>query len=151
MTQREVLHSPTSPTTTIAFSCATSSATGRPPSGIVSFPTRSSSTRSSAVSDSENEKLGIRDYTIRVAKMPMTWVARALETDQTRGVMKAVIDAENDRILGFAMLGMEGGEIAGAVQIAMMGDLPYTVLRDGVFSHPTLMEALNNLFSNFEE
>ena len=59
--------------------------------------------------------------------MPMTWVARALETDQTRGVMKAVIDAENDRILGFAMLGMEGGEIAGAVQIAMMGDLPYTV------------------------
>lgn len=84
---------------------------------------------------------------IRVASMPMSWVARALETDETVGLMKAVVDAETDAILGFAMLGIDAGEVAGAVQIAMMGGLPYTALRDGVFSHPTTLESLNNLFS----
>lgn len=88
-------------------------------------------------------------YDIRVAKIPMTWVARALETDETRGLMKAVVDSGTDRILGFAMLGMQGGEIAGAVQIAMMAGLPYTALRDAPFAHPTLVESLNNLFSSF--
>jgi pyruvate/2-oxoglutarate dehydrogenase complex dihydrolipoamide dehydrogenase (E3) component len=48
------------------------------------------------------------------------------------------------------MLGMQGGEIAGAVQVVMMADLPYTLLRDGAFAHPTLMESLNNLFVSFE-
>lgn len=90
-------------------------------------------------------------HDIRVAAIPMSWVARALETDETTGLMKAVVDAATERILGFAMLGMQGGEIAGAVQLAMMGNLPYTKLRDGVFSHPTLMEALNTLFSSFRE
>ena len=90
-------------------------------------------------------------HDIRVAAIPMSWVARALETDETAGMMKAVVDAATERILGFAMLGMQGGEIAGAVQLAMMGNLPYTTLRDGVFSHPTLMEALNTLFSSFRE
>jgi pyruvate/2-oxoglutarate dehydrogenase complex dihydrolipoamide dehydrogenase (E3) component len=89
-------------------------------------------------------------YSVRVAKMPMTWVARALETDETRGLVKAVVDARTDRILGFTMLGMQGGEIAGAVQIVMTAELPYTILRDGAFAHPTLMESLNNLFVNFE-
>jgi len=88
---------------------------------------------------------------IRVASMPMSWVARALESDDSFGLMKAVVDAETDRILGFGMIGMQAGEIAGAVQIAMMGGLPYTALRDGVFSHPTLMEALNNLFASFKD
>ncbi len=83
---------------------------------------------------------------IRVAKMPMSWVARALEVDETRGFMKAIVDNETDRILGFSMVGIEAGEIAGAVQIAMMGGLPFTALRDGTFSHPTLLESLNNLF-----
>ncbi len=84
---------------------------------------------------------------IRVAKLPMTSVARALETDETRGFMKAVVDAETKQILGAAVLGIEGGEIMSAIEIAMMGKLPYTALRDGVFAHPTLAESLNNLFT----
>jgi pyruvate/2-oxoglutarate dehydrogenase complex dihydrolipoamide dehydrogenase (E3) component len=83
---------------------------------------------------------------IRVAKLPMTSVARALETDETRGFMKAVVDAETNQILGAAVLGVEGGEVMAAFEIAMMGKLPYTALRDGVFAHPTLVESLNNLF-----
>jgi pyruvate/2-oxoglutarate dehydrogenase complex dihydrolipoamide dehydrogenase (E3) component len=83
---------------------------------------------------------------IRVAKLPMTRVARALEVDETRGFMKAVVDADSGSILGAAVLGLEGGEIAALLQLAMMGGLPYTRLRDGMFSHPTLAEALNNLF-----
>ncbi|MBA3339481.1 MAG: mercuric reductase [Gemmatimonadaceae bacterium] len=84
---------------------------------------------------------------VRVAKLPMTSVARALEVDETRGLMKAVVDAETRQILGATVLGLEGGEIATLFQLAMMGKLPYTALRDGVFSHPTLAEALNNLFT----
>jgi pyruvate/2-oxoglutarate dehydrogenase complex dihydrolipoamide dehydrogenase (E3) component len=83
---------------------------------------------------------------IRVAKLPMTHVARALEVDETRGFMKAVVDAKSNQILGAAILGIEGGEIMSAVEIAMMGKLPYTALRDGTFAHPTLAESLNNLF-----
>ncbi len=84
---------------------------------------------------------------IKVAKMPMKYVARALETDETRGFMKAIVDAVSGQILGCAILGIEGGEIMSAIQLAMMGKLPYTVLRDAVFAHPTLMESLNNLFT----
>ena len=87
---------------------------------------------------------------IRVAKMPMTYVARALETDETRGFMKAVVDASTGQILGAAVLGIEGGEIMSQLEIAMMGKLPYTVLKDAVFAHPTLAESLNNLFGHFE-
>ena len=87
---------------------------------------------------------------IRVAKMPMSYVARALEVDETRGFMKAIVDAQSDQILGFTALGIEGGEIMSAVEIAMMGKLPYTTLRDATFAHPTLMESLNNLFGSFE-
>jgi pyruvate/2-oxoglutarate dehydrogenase complex dihydrolipoamide dehydrogenase (E3) component len=83
---------------------------------------------------------------IRVARLPMTHVARALEVDETRGFMKAVVDAETNQILGAAILGIEGGEIMSALEIAMMGKLPYTALRDGTFAHPTLAESLNNLF-----
>ena len=87
---------------------------------------------------------------IKVAKMPMSYVARALEMDESRGLMKAVVDADTAQILGCAVLGIEGGEIMSALEIAMMGKLPYTALRDGIFAHPTLMESLNNLFSSFE-
>jgi pyruvate/2-oxoglutarate dehydrogenase complex dihydrolipoamide dehydrogenase (E3) component len=83
---------------------------------------------------------------IRVAKLPMTSVARALEVDETRGLMKAVVDSATNQILGAAILGIEGGEVMSALEIAMMGKLPYTALRDGVFAHPTLAESLNNLF-----
>ncbi len=88
---------------------------------------------------------------IRVAKLPMSSVARAIEVDETRGFMKAIVDAQTDQILGCAVLGIEGGEIMSAVQIAMLGKLPYTVLRDGVFAHPTLAESLNNLFMGLDE
>jgi pyruvate/2-oxoglutarate dehydrogenase complex dihydrolipoamide dehydrogenase (E3) component len=83
---------------------------------------------------------------IRVAKLPMTSVARALEVDETRGFIKAIVDSETNQILGAAVLGIEGGEVMAALEIAMMGKLPYTALRDGVFAHPTLAESLNNLF-----
>jgi pyruvate/2-oxoglutarate dehydrogenase complex dihydrolipoamide dehydrogenase (E3) component len=95
---------------------------------------------------SEREARGQgRNY--RVAKMPMSNVPRALEMDETRGMMKAVVDADTDRILGCAILGIEGGEIMSMIHIAMMGKLPYTALRDGPFAHPTLAESLNKLFA----
>jgi pyruvate/2-oxoglutarate dehydrogenase complex dihydrolipoamide dehydrogenase (E3) component len=87
---------------------------------------------------------------IRVAKVPMKSVARALETDETRGFLKAVVDADTEQILGAAALGIEGGEIAAMLEIAMMGRLPFTALRDGIFSHPNLAESLNTLFTHFE-
>jgi pyruvate/2-oxoglutarate dehydrogenase complex dihydrolipoamide dehydrogenase (E3) component len=92
-----------------------------------------------------------RDLKIRVAKMPMSYVARALEVDETRGFLKAIVDAGSGQILGAAVLGLEGGEVMSMLQLAMMGKLPFTTLRDGVFSHPSLSESLNNLFleSNF--
>jgi pyruvate/2-oxoglutarate dehydrogenase complex dihydrolipoamide dehydrogenase (E3) component len=88
---------------------------------------------------------------IRVAKMTMSYVARALEVDETRGFMKAIVDADTEQILGCAVLGLEGGEIMAQLQIAMMGNLPYTVLRDATFAHPTLAESLNNLFTGMDE
>ena len=91
-----------------------------------------------------------RNKKIRVAKMPMTYVARALEVDESRGFMKAIVDTDSGQILGAAILGIEGGEIMAMIQLAMMGNLPYTLLRDGVFAHPTLAESLNNLFTHFE-
>jgi len=70
-----------------------------------------------------------------------------LEVDETRGIMKVVVDGETEEILGAAILGIEGGEIASAIQIAMMGNLSYKRLKEGIFAHPTLAESLNNLFS----
>jgi pyruvate/2-oxoglutarate dehydrogenase complex dihydrolipoamide dehydrogenase (E3) component len=87
---------------------------------------------------------------VRVARLPMTAVARALEVDETRGFMKAIVDAETDQILGAAVLGLEGGELMAMLQLAMMGRLSYTSLRDAVFAHPTLAESFNNLFTRFE-
>jgi pyruvate/2-oxoglutarate dehydrogenase complex dihydrolipoamide dehydrogenase (E3) component len=86
-------------------------------------------------------------YNIQVYKMPMNYVARALEVDESRGLMKAVVDTESGQILGGALLGIEGGEMMAVLQMAMMGKLAYPVLKDAVFAHPTLAEAFNNLFS----
>jgi pyruvate/2-oxoglutarate dehydrogenase complex dihydrolipoamide dehydrogenase (E3) component len=83
---------------------------------------------------------------IRVAKLPMAHVAKAIQFGETRGFMKAIVDADTSQILGCAILGMEGGEVMTVLQVAMMGKLPYTVIRDGIFAHPTLAESLNNLF-----
>jgi pyruvate/2-oxoglutarate dehydrogenase complex dihydrolipoamide dehydrogenase (E3) component len=99
---------------------------------------------------SENEARA-QGYNVRIASMPMSSVARALEMDEPRGLMKAVIDGDTDQILGFAMLGIWAGEIMSLVQIAMLGQLPYTALQNAVFAHPTLAEALNNLFGNVGE
>ena len=85
-------------------------------------------------------------YEVKIAKLPVEQIARAIEVDETRGVMKAVVDGESDQILGAAVLGIDGGEISSAIQIAMMGDLTYRDLKDGVFAHPTTAESLNNLF-----
>jgi pyruvate/2-oxoglutarate dehydrogenase complex dihydrolipoamide dehydrogenase (E3) component len=88
---------------------------------------------------------------VRVARMPMNYVARALEMDESRGLIKAVVDCNSDRILGGAVLGIEGGEIMAALQVAMMGHLPFTALREGIFAHPTLAECFNNLFGYLED
>ena len=98
------------------------------------------------MSETESREQGRQ---VRVAKMPMNYVARALEVDEPRGFMKAIVDSKSGQILGAAVLGIEGGEIMSQLQIAMMGKLPYTALKDGVFAHPTLAESLNNLFGNF--
>ena len=89
-------------------------------------------------------------HDIRVATLPMDYVARALEVDESRGLMKAIVDADTGQILGAAILGIEGGEIVAVLQMAMMGQVPYTALRDAVFAHPTLAESLNNLFMTLD-
>lgn len=83
---------------------------------------------------------------IQTASMPMAYVARALETDETKGLMKAVVHTETGQILGFTCLGIEGGEVMSIVQTAMMGKLRWEVLRDAVYAHPTLAESLNNVW-----
>ncbi|MDQ3612715.1 MAG: mercuric reductase [Chloroflexota bacterium] len=100
------------------------------------------------MSEQEAKEQGVP---FRVAEIQMSSVARALETDETRGMMKAIVHAETRMILGAAVLGIEGGEVMSMIQIAMMGDLPYTRLREGVFAHPNLSEALNSLFGSFRE
>lgn len=94
----------------------------------------------------EAEAVG-KGLDIEVAKMPMSHVARALEMDEARGFMKAIVDARTKQILGAAVLGIEGGEIMAMLEVAIMGRLPYSALRDGIFAHPTLAESLNNLFA----
>ena len=85
---------------------------------------------------------------VRVFTMPMNNVARALEVDESRGFMKAVVDRATDRIVGFAALGIEGGELMAIVEVAMMGGVTASTLREAVFAHPTLAESLNNLFAD---
>ena len=87
---------------------------------------------------------------VRVAKLPMTSVARAMETGRSRGFMKVLVDPQTEEILGAAILGEDGGEVMSMVQLAMMGKLKYTVLHHAILAHPTLAESLNNLFNNFQ-
>ncbi len=90
-------------------------------------------------------------YNIRIAKMPASSVARAYETGDDRGLLKIIVDADTEQILGAAILLAEGGEVAAIVQTAMMAKLPYPVLRDAVWAHPTWAESLNNIFFKWEE
>lgn len=87
---------------------------------------------------------------VRVATLAMASVDRAVEVGETRGRMKAVVDADTGQILGCAILGVDGGELMAMIQIAMMGGVPASRLRDAIFTHPTLAEALNNLFSSYQ-
>jgi len=88
---------------------------------------------------------------IRVAKLPMSHVARAREVGETRGFMKAIVEADSGQILGGAILGLEGGEVMAVLQVAMMGRVPFTAIKEGVFAHPTLAESLNNLFMTLDD
>jgi pyruvate/2-oxoglutarate dehydrogenase complex dihydrolipoamide dehydrogenase (E3) component len=84
----------------------------------------------------------------RLFKLPMAAVMRTRTLSETRGFMKALVDVESDRILGFTVFGVDGGELMGSVQIAMIAGLPYTALRDAILAHPTLQEGLVALFSS---
>lgn len=86
----------------------------------------------------------------KVAKLPMTYVARAIETGDTRGFMKAIVDADTKQILGATILGPEGGEIMTMLQLAMMGGITYEQIRYCVFAHPLYAESLNNLFMSLD-
>lgn len=81
-----------------------------------------------------------------VAKLPMAHVARAIETGQTRGFMKAIVDKKTKQILGATIIGEQGGEIMSIIQMAMMGKITYEEIRYTIFAHPLYAESLNNLF-----
>jgi pyruvate/2-oxoglutarate dehydrogenase complex dihydrolipoamide dehydrogenase (E3) component len=88
-----------------------------------------------------------RNIAYRVASLPMAAVLRTRTLSETRGFMKVLIDGQSDRILGFAAIGPEAGELMGTVQVAMLSGQPYTTLRDAVFAHPTMTEGLKSLFA----
>src|SRR5262249_38072671 len=84
----------------------------------------------------------------RLFKIPMEAVMRASTLSETRGFLKALVEVNGDRILGFTGFGVGAGEILSSVQIAMLAGLPYTALRDAILTHPTLVEGLIPLFSS---
>jgi pyruvate/2-oxoglutarate dehydrogenase complex dihydrolipoamide dehydrogenase (E3) component len=88
---------------------------------------------------------------IKVARMPVSSIARAIETGETRGMLKAVVDADSEEILGAAILAPEGGELMSMFELAMMGKLRYSTLEDAVFAHPAYAESLNTLWGHFEQ
>jgi pyruvate/2-oxoglutarate dehydrogenase complex dihydrolipoamide dehydrogenase (E3) component len=77
---------------------------------------------------------------LKVGKIPMAWVARAIERGETSGLMKIIIDAETDRVLGATVLGAEGGELVQILGTLMLAGAPYTLLKGAVYIHPTLAE-----------
>jgi pyruvate/2-oxoglutarate dehydrogenase complex dihydrolipoamide dehydrogenase (E3) component len=81
-----------------------------------------------------------KGYKLKIGSIPMSYVARAIERDETAGFMKVIVDASNDRILGAAILAVEGGELIHVLYTLMLGNLPYTLLKGAVFIHPTLAE-----------
>ncbi len=96
------------------------------------------------LSETEAKTLGI-SYTL--AKLPMSGVLRTRTLSETRGFLKVLIEPESERILGFAALGVNAGEMLPAIQLAMTANLPYTLLRDGILTHPTIAEGLIPLFN----
>jgi pyruvate/2-oxoglutarate dehydrogenase complex dihydrolipoamide dehydrogenase (E3) component len=96
------------------------------------------------LSEVEAQRQGIP---VRVAKLPMDNVLRTQATDEIRGFMKALVSASDDRILGFAMIGSDAGEVTAVVQTAMLANMPYSTLRDSVITHLTVAEGLGSLLS----
>jgi pyruvate/2-oxoglutarate dehydrogenase complex dihydrolipoamide dehydrogenase (E3) component len=94
----------------------------------------------------ENEARA-KGLNIKVATMPASYVARARENDDTRGLLKVIVNADDRKILGAAMLISGGGELMSIVQMAMTGGVTYDAVRDGMYAHPTFAESLNNLFA----
>jgi pyruvate/2-oxoglutarate dehydrogenase complex dihydrolipoamide dehydrogenase (E3) component len=97
------------------------------------------------LNESEARAEGI-DY--RLAKIPVGAVLRTRTLSETRGFLKALVDTQSDRILGFTAFGPEAGELMSVVQVAMLAGMPYTGLRDGILTHPTMAEGLTVLFAN---
>ena len=97
------------------------------------------------LSEAEAKSRGI---SYRLAKIPMAGVLRTRTLSETRGFMKVLIDTRSDRILGFIVFGVEAGEIMASVQVAMIAGLPYTSLRDAIFTHPTMLEGLISVFAD---
>jgi pyruvate/2-oxoglutarate dehydrogenase complex dihydrolipoamide dehydrogenase (E3) component len=95
------------------------------------------------LNESEAREKGIA---YRVASVPMDAAWRAWTISEKRGFMKTLIDADTDRILGFTAFGAEAGELMSTVQLAMLAGVPYTVLRDAMFAHPTMTEGLKAVF-----
>src|SRR5258706_11103227 len=97
------------------------------------------------MSETEAQAQGIA---YRLFKVPMETNQGARPLSESRGFVKALVEADSDRILGFTAFGVGAGETLAAVQIAMIAELPYTALRDAVLTHPTLVEGLMSLFSS---
>jgi len=97
------------------------------------------------LNEKEAKAIGI---SYRLFKIPLEQVLRALTLSETRGFLKALVEVNGDRILGFTAFAVDGGEIMASVQTAMMAGLPYTALRDAIWAHPTLVEGLSPLFSS---
>ncbi len=89
-----------------------------------------------------------KGYKLKVGKIPMTYVARAIERDETAGMMKIIVDASNDRILGASILAVEGGELVQMLGVLMLAGLPYTLLKGAVYTHPTLAEGFFSLMED---
>ncbi|HWU36312.1 MAG TPA: mercuric reductase [Candidatus Acidoferrum sp.] len=87
---------------------------------------------------------------LKIGNIKMSWVARAIERDETAGLMKLVVDAETDRLLGAAILATEGGELVHVLEALMLARAPYTVLKNAIFIHPTLAEGFFSLMDAVE-
>jgi pyruvate/2-oxoglutarate dehydrogenase complex dihydrolipoamide dehydrogenase (E3) component len=99
------------------------------------------------LTETEAQRMGM---SVKVAKIPTSFVLRAQTTGETQGFLKALIAPDDGRILGFTMIGAEAGEVMSVMQMAMQGGLPYTAVRDSVLTHPTMAEGLTVLFSSVE-
>jgi pyruvate/2-oxoglutarate dehydrogenase complex dihydrolipoamide dehydrogenase (E3) component len=97
------------------------------------------------LSEGEAQRLGIG---VRVAKLPVNAILRTLTTGEGKGFMKALVAESDDRILGFTMIGAEADGLLATMQLAILAKLPYPVVRDAIFAHPTMAEGLGSLFSS---